>query len=44
MTDSHSFPKQIDSHPEMTDYGAYRADMVYTKDEMRGIEAFATER
>ena len=44
LTDSHSFPLLLDSHPEMADYGAYRGDMIYTKEDMREVNRFATER
>ena len=44
LTDSHSFPIQIDFNPNFTNYGAYRADMIYSRDDLRELESYATDR
>eukprot|EP00091_Calanus_sinicus_P012321 TRINITY_DN27859_c0_g1_i1.p1 TRINITY_DN27859_c0_g1~~TRINITY_DN27859_c0_g1_i1.p1 ORF type:complete len:316 (+),score=75.20 TRINITY_DN27859_c0_g1_i1:262-1209(+) len=44
LTDSHSFPIEVDFNPNFTNYGAYRADMIYTRDDLRELERYATDR
>lgn len=44
MTDSHSFPFVSKSHPELSLYGAYRPDKVYTPENIKDIVEFARVR
>ena len=43
-----SFPLQLDNYPEttgkMAQYGAYGADKIYTKDQVKELITFATKR
>jgi len=42
MTDTHSFPMQIKSVPQLSKYGAYSPRHVYTANEVKSIVNFAT--
>jgi len=44
ITDSQSFPLELESYPEFTSYGAYSADMVYTKAQVLDLVSYAADR
>lgn len=44
ITDSHSFPYVSKSRPDLSKYGAYSADKIYTPEDVQDIIEFATVR
>ncbi|XP_072160633.1 chitooligosaccharidolytic beta-N-acetylglucosaminidase isoform X1 [Bemisia tabaci] len=44
ITDSHSFPFELKSHPQLTQYGAYDKKKVYTHDDIRSLVHYAQVR
>ncbi|XP_055687641.1 chitooligosaccharidolytic beta-N-acetylglucosaminidase-like isoform X2 [Lutzomyia longipalpis] len=44
ITDSHSFPVIIKSHPDLADYGAYTPEQIYTADDVRDVVRYARIR
>ncbi|OQR81875.1 beta-hexosaminidase [Thraustotheca clavata] len=44
MTDSSSFPIEINGEPRLTTYGAYSAEQIYTQDQIRDLVQFAKAR
>ncbi|XP_014253586.1 chitooligosaccharidolytic beta-N-acetylglucosaminidase isoform X2 [Cimex lectularius] len=44
ITDSHSFPFQSTSYPELSKYGAYSQEQVYTVDDIKNILEYARVR
>jgi hexosaminidase len=44
IIDSQSFPLVSQVHPELSKYGAYASDMVYTKEDIQDIIQYARER
>lgn len=44
ITDSHSFPYVSKSQPDLSKYGAYSADKIYTPEDVQDIIEFATVR
>ncbi|XP_054264214.1 chitooligosaccharidolytic beta-N-acetylglucosaminidase-like isoform X1 [Macrosteles quadrilineatus] len=44
ITDSHSFPFQSQSFPQLTQFGAYSPDKVYTEQDIRELVEFARVR
>lgn len=44
MTDSHSWPLVLKSHPEITRLGAYSSEKIYTPEDISGVVRFAKAR
>ncbi|XP_059613001.1 chitooligosaccharidolytic beta-N-acetylglucosaminidase isoform X2 [Phlebotomus argentipes] len=44
ITDSHSFPVVIKSQPDLSDYGAYTPEKIYTAEDVRDIVKYARIR
>ncbi|CAL8127228.1 unnamed protein product [Orchesella dallaii] len=44
ITDSHSFPMEVQSHPNMLIYGPYSPDKIYTKENITYLVAYAKQR
>eukprot|EP00043_Microstomoeca_roanoka_P007687 m.74253 g.74253 ORF g.74253 m.74253 type:complete len:567 (-) comp13931_c3_seq1:332-2032(-) len=44
LTDSQSFPVQLQKNPEITFYGAFSADKVYSQQDLRNIVAYGLQR
>jgi len=44
LSGAQSFPVQMDFNPDFTNYGAYRADMVYSKEDVKDIVNYASDR
>ena len=44
ITDSHSFPLEIKSQPELTKFGAYHPDKIYTHEDVKEIVHYAKVR
>lgn len=44
ITDSHSFPVVIKSHPYLHEYGAYQPDKIYTAEMVKDVVAYAYVR
>merc|ERR1711915_649748 len=44
ITDSQSFPLELESLPDFTWFGAYRQDMIYTKADVKEVVDYATAR
>lgn len=40
ITDSHSFPLVIKSHPYLHQYGAYSPDKIFTADDVKDVRRF----
>ena len=44
ISDSQSFPLQLDSYPDLAQYGSLKEDHIYTKDEVLDIVEYARDR
>merc|ERR1711962_131684 len=48
LSDTQSFPLQLENHPDstgkMAQYGAYGSDKIYTKDQVKELITYATKR
>lgn len=44
ITDTQSFPLELESLPDFTWFGAYRQDMIYTKADVKEVVDYATAR
>jgi hexosaminidase len=44
LTDSESFPLELISYPEITKYGAFSADEIYTVADMQDLVAYASKK
>lgn len=41
LTDSESFPFELFSYPEITAFGAYSPEEIYTQEELRELDAYS---
>lgn len=44
LSGAQSFPVQMDFNPDFTNYGAYGPDMIYTKEDVKHIVNYASDR